>query len=111
MKFDDILDKELDKKPGYDVEDDLQCYMKDDMNFYRQQYYPTMCKCQDCYNKGEGDKAYGFILPMIDKGVDSYIKKFDLPYKANDMFSRDERKSLARKIYDEEVEAFKEGEY
>jgi hypothetical protein len=112
MNIDDILNNKMDDdKPRFNVEDDLQCYMRDDTQFYRTQYYPTMAKCQECYNKGDSDKAFGFILPMIDQGVDTYIKKYDLPYDGNKMFTMDERKSLAKKIFDEEVNAFKEGEY
>jgi len=112
MKFDDIIDSNnADNRPNFNVEDDLQCFMKDDTMFYRKEYYPTMTKCQDCYNKGDANKGFSFILPMIDKGVNRYIKTFDLPYEANELCTPDERKTLAQKIYDSEVESFKEGEY
>jgi len=109
MKFDDILNKE--DNPSYDVPSDLLCHMRDDTAFYRQMYYPTMAKCQDCYNNGDKNKTIEIILPMIDKGVDHYIKKYDLPQRGNDLITMDERKSLAEMIYEQEVEAFKEGEY
>jgi len=109
MKFDDILNRE--DNPSYDVPSDLLCHMRDDATFYRQLYYPTMAKCQECYNKGDSDKPIEFILPMINKGVDHYVKKYDIAQDPNKLITMDERKSLAEMIYEEEVDAFKEGEY
>ena len=111
MKFDDIITTDDDKRPSYDVPSDLLCHMRDDTAFYRQMYYPTMAKCQECYNSGDKNKSIEIILPMINKGVDHYAKKYDLPQNTNDLITMDERKSLAEKIYEQEVEAFKEGEY
>lgn len=112
MNIDDILDtKARDDRPNFNVEDDLQCYMKDNTMFYRKQYYPTMCKCQECYNNGDSDKVYKFVMPMISKAIESYISEYDLPYTPNELCTPDEQKMLAQKIYDDEVEGFKEGEY
>jgi len=111
MKFDDIITTDDDKRPSYDVPSDLLCHMRDDTAFYRQMYYPTMAKCQECYNSGDKNKSIEIILPMINKGVDHYAKKYDLPQNTNDLITMDERKALAEKIYEEEVNAFKEGEY
>ena len=109
MKFEDIMTN--DDNPSYDVPSDLLCHMRDDTAFYRQLYYPTMAKCQECYNSGDKNKSIEIILPMINKGVDHYAKKYDLPQSTNDLITMDERKALAEKIYEEEVDAFKEGEY
>jgi len=109
MKFDDIMTDN--DNPSYDVPSDLLCHMRDDTSFYRQMYYPTMAKCQECYNTGDKDKSMELILPMINKGVDHYVKKYDLPQDPNDLITMDERKALANQIYEQEVNAFKEGEY
>jgi len=110
MNIDDLVSNEI-NKPSFDVPSDLTCHMRDDQTFYRKMFYPTMVKCQECYNKGEANKAYDFILPMIDSGLKHYQKKYDLPYAEQDLLTIDERKELARKIYEQEIEAFKEGEY
>jgi len=109
MKFDDILGRE--DNPSYDVPSDLLCHMRDDTRFYRQMYYPTMAKCQDCYNNGDSNKALEIILPMVNQGVNDYIKKFDIAGNPEDLITMDERKGLAEQIYEEEVDGFKQGEY
>ena len=109
MKFKDIMTN--DDNPSYDVPSDLLCHMRDDTSFYRQMYYPTMAKCQECYNKGDKNKSMEFILPMINKGVSHYVKKYDIPGNPDDLITMDERKALGEKILEMEVEAFKEGEY
>ena len=109
MNFDDILNRE--DNPSYDVPSDLLCHMRDDTAFYRGLYYPTMAKCQECYNNGDKNKSIEIILPMINKGVSHYIKKYNLPQDPNDLITMDERKTLAQQIYEQEVQAFKEGEH
>ena len=101
----------FDKSPSYDVPTDLVVFMRDDPQFYRKDYYPTMVGCQDCYNKGDRDQSMKLLMPMIDKAVNSYTTKYDLPYEANDLMPIDERKELASRIYEMEVGSFKEGEY
>ena len=98
-------------RPSYDVPSDLIVFMRDDPMFYRKEYYPTMCGCQNCYNKGDKDKSMKLLMPMIDKAVSGYTKKYDLPYEENDLVPMDERKEIAQRIYEEEVTHFKEGEY
>ena len=98
-------------KPSYDVPTDLIVFMRDDPMFYRKEYYPTMCGCQNCYNNGDKDKSMKLLMPMIDKAVSGYTKKYDLPYEENDLVPMDERKEIAQRIYEEEVNHFKEGEY
>ena len=51
-------------KPSYDVPTDLIVFMRDDPMFYRKEYYPTMCGCQNCYNNGDKDKSMKLLMPM-----------------------------------------------
>ena len=84
MKFDDINPNVQDNKP-------MMCpaiytaSLKDDTNFYRKAYYPNVPNAQQSYNKGDGNQVIGLIMPTIHKGVNHYIKKFDLSYEANDL--------------------------
>ena len=67
---------------------------------------------QQSYNKGDGNPNdwINYAHEMVEKAIQHYIKKFDLPYEANDL-TKDERKALVQEIYNEEVEEVKEGEY
>ena len=101
----------FDKSPSYDVPTDLIVFMRDDPQFYRKSYYPTMCGCQSSYNKGDKDQSMKLLMPMIDQAIGQYTKKYDLPYEANDLLPMEERKELASAICEMEVDGFKEGEY
>jgi hypothetical protein len=51
------------------------------------------------------------IAPMVEKGINSYCKKYNVVRHPDELFKQDDRQSLVDKIYQEEMEQIKQGEY
>ena len=48
---------------------------------------------------------------MIDSACESYCSKYDIARDPSDVFSENDRKALVNKIYSEEIEGIRQGEY
>ena len=48
MEINDLLPADSEKKQlGYDLKDDLVCFMQNDPQFYRKEYFPIMHKFKE----------------------------------------------------------------
>jgi len=110
MKLGD-LQLQHDDSLAYDIVDDCHVHMKNDPSFYRSQYFPTMSKCADTHNSGSKVNPMKFIGPMVEKGINSYCKKYNVVRHPDELFKQDDRKALIDKIYREEMEQIKQGDY
>ena len=111
VKINEFHDGEQDdNKLNFSIVHDLHTHMKNDPMFYRKQYYPTMCGCQDKLQKGESIGPED-LMDMINKGVKHYCNKYDLPKRPDDLLAQEEVLSLAEKIYGEEMESMRKGDY
>jgi hypothetical protein len=105
------VDSELAKKIPWDLVEDTLVYMRNEPMFYRREYYPTMTKVADSHRDGAKFDVQEMIMPLIDKGINAYCKKYQLASMSDDVFSESHRKQLFDKIYKEEMEQIKKGEY
>jgi len=95
---------------NFDIVDDASVYMRNDPQFYRKEYYPTMAKMADLHSSGKSlDRSV--VLPMVEKGIDSYCKKYKLGRASEDIFKQPDRDALIDKLFSEEMEQIKNGEY
>ena len=80
----DMMDNSPENKIGgelpFDVLDDVVVFMQNDPDFYRTETYPTLVNVQKAINNG-GKFNKKQMFPMIDKAVESYIKKFKVYVK------------------------------
>jgi len=95
----------------FDITSDLHVFMKNDPMFYRRVYYPTILKIADHLKQKRKLNFSKVLSPMIDKALDVYCKKFDLPQSTKKHFTQDSRKSLIDSIRDEEMQQIRQGEY
>lgn len=98
-------------KPSFDVVDDVHVFMMNDPMFYRKEYYPTMCKIADKFDKTQGKGLGKLLMPMIDRGCGAYCKKFNLSSDPSKLIGLDDRKQIAKKIASEEIPRMREGDY
>ena len=105
------VDAELAKKIPWDLVEDTLVYMRNEPMFYRKEYYPTMTQVADNHRDGATFDIQEMIMPLIDKGINAYCKKYKLASLPDDVFSESHRKQLFDKIYQEEMEQIKKGEY
>lgn len=99
-----------DKDMAYDVVDDLFVYMKNDPSFYRREYFPAMASLADEYKKSH-KLNQRICQQLIDNGINSYCRKFNLPKKPEEIFNTDIRKEILQKICTVEGEEIRKGGY
>ncbi len=52
---------------GFDLVDDTCMHMRNDPNFYRKEYFPTMASIADMQREGSNNDPRKLIMPMIEK--------------------------------------------
>ena len=105
------IDAELSKKIPWDLVEDALVYMRNEPMFYRKEYYPIMTQIADSHRAGNDKKIKEMIMPLINKGILSYCKKYNLASMPDDIFSEDHRNKMYEKIFQEEMDQIKKGEY
>jgi hypothetical protein len=110
MRIDEFSQKDEFKLP-FDIVDDLHVYMRNDPMFYRRDYFPAMTRLADLTKAKKKIDPHKEFTPMIDKAAKSYCEKYDVARDPSDVFSEEDRKALVSKIYAEEIESIRRGDY
>jgi hypothetical protein len=100
-----------DKNLPYNVVEDCMSFMKNDPMFYRKHFFPAISKVADLYRAGKKVDANECLMPMIERGCNSYVKKFKVARAVDDVFNNDDRMTLLNQIYTEELAEIEKGEY
>jgi len=95
----------------YDIVDDTHVHMRNDKDFYRQKYFPTMCKMAELHKSSKSFDPKLIIMPLVNDGVNSYCKKYNMAKMPDEVFKDNHRKALYDKIYSEEIKEIEKGEY
>lgn len=98
-----------DKLP-FNVVEDLVVYMKNDPTFYREHLYPAMIDVQEAVKKG-GKYPKKSLLPVVERAIESYIKKFEIKKRPNDLLLPEEKMECINKLLKDEVDNFRKGMY
>jgi hypothetical protein len=93
-----------------DLLDDLQFFMNNDPAFYRKVYYPVLSQMKNTVKEG-AQCSDDMFRPCVDKAVDIYCKKFNLPGNIKSVFTDVDRDELARKIFSQELDNIDQGQY
>jgi hypothetical protein len=110
MRIDEFTQREDFKLP-FDIVDDLHVFMRNDPMFYRKQYFPVMSRISELTKNKKKVNPDREFTPMIDSAIKTYCKKYDVARDPSDVFSEDDRKALVSKIYSEEIESIRRGDY
>lgn len=110
MRIDEFTNMQ-DKGLPFDVVEDCMIFMKNDPMFYRKHYFPAISKMADTHRAGSKVDANKFLMPMIEQGCNSYVKKFNIARAVDEIFNNDDRQALLNQIYTEELAEIERGEY
>ena len=102
-------DQQLDLET-VDLLDDLQFFMNNDPHFYRRDYYPILSKVLQHVKAGKQCREDVF-LPCVDKAIQIYCRKFNIPGNEKSVFTDTDRDELARKIFNQELHNIEQGAY
>jgi hypothetical protein len=110
MKINEFYSKQEQAIP-FNVVDDLTIFMRNDPIFYRKHYFPMMANISDIHERGQSVDPIVLMKPVVDRGINTYCKKFNLGKKADRIFSNEDRSEVINKIYSEEMPYVKKGAY
>ena len=85
--------------------------MRNDPEFYRKEYFPAMASIADMHEKGNAIDPRKSLRNMVDNGCSSYCKKYNLAKNPEDVFTQEKRDAIIDKLFGEEMEQIKNGEY
>ncbi len=116
VKINEFFDQERmselrigDKMP-YNVVEDLIVYMKNDPTFFRQHLYPAMIDVQEAVKNG-GKYNKKNLMPVIERAISSYLKKFEIKKRPEDLLLPEEKMECINKLLKDELENFRKGMY
>lgn len=109
MRMNEIED--FDNDLTYNLVDDIIVYMRNDPMFYRKSFFPTMVQMKKLYKAKKELDPESVILPLINKAKIGYCKKFNIAKKPDDLLDKTDLDELVKRIYAEEIDNIKNGNY
>ena len=110
MKINDFDDNTPTELRDVNLIDDLQFFMANDPSFYRKIMFPEISNLKSKISSGEPSKET-FFLPAIKKATSAYCKKFNIDRDPKDLFSDNEIRELAIKMFHSEKDNINQGAY
>jgi hypothetical protein len=110
MRIDEFTQKDNTDLP-FDIVDDMAVYMRNDPMFYRKEYLPVVFKMKDMIDSNQAVNGETMFTPVIEKGINSYCRRYDVGRRPEELLSDDELKGLVEKLYSEEISSIKKGVY
>ena len=111
VKLVEFSEDKYEEDLGFNVIEDLCQHMRNDPIFYRKMYYPTMATMQDKLKKGEPIDQRQHMEPMVDKACQHYCSKYDILKRPEELLSDEDKTAIIEKIYGDEMEMIRDGEY
>ena len=109
-EFVNAIKKDKDELP-FDIEDDLAVYMRNDPMFYRKEYYPIVLKMQSAHKNNKSLDPLALWVPAVQRAIIPYMNKFKIDKNPRDIINKRMIKSIASKIYSDEINHIKSGSY
>jgi len=95
----------------YDVVDDVCVFMRNDPIFYRKSFFPAISRIADLHREGKSIDKKQCLGQMIENALEAYCKRFDIADIPDQMFNDNDRQNIMDKIYSEEMEQIRKGEF
>ena len=100
-----------DNNMNFDVVDDVLVFMRNNPRFYRRAYFPAMVELQNKIRKNEKINPNESLASMIEMACESYCDHYSVGRNKNNLLNDEDREILVNKIFDEELESLRNGEY
>jgi hypothetical protein len=111
VKINEFHDQDYDNTLPFDVVDDVAIFMRNDPMFYRKTFFPAITNLKNCSEKGEKINPKKIFGPMINDACTTYCRKFNIPKRPEELLDDNEKDSLIRKLYSEEMTNIRKGVY
>lgn len=110
MQIQELFPKDsLNQQLGYDLKEDLMCFMTHDPEFYRKEYFPVMHKFKQYVESGRQVQSRAF-KSLVEKAYNQYQKKFPVEGLESDL-PKDVCEEVCNHIHEQETKHIKDGHY
>lgn len=110
VKLVEVTDEKIYDQLDYDVGQDLIVYMRNEPMFYRKHLYPALVDVQEAVKNG-GQVSKKQLLPVIEKAIISYINKYNLKKRPEEIMNDQEKLDCINTLLTDEQENFRNGTY
>ena len=100
---------DLKKDLGFDLKDDLICFMRNDPDFYRKNYFPIATKFKDFINSGRSVTPRAFES-MVKHAYECYNNKFQVEGLDKEL-TKEMCEEVCNEIHRSELNFIKDGMY
>jgi hypothetical protein len=107
----DEFSQQPENKFDFDVVDDVCVFMRNDPMFYRKSFFPAVTHMADMHREGKELDKNKCLGSMVENALGAYCKKYDIAQIPDEIFTNDDRGQIIDKIFSEEMEQIKKGEY
>ncbi len=104
-KLDDSSKKEL----GYDLCDDMMCYMNNEPSFYRKEYFPVIHKFKKYVKAGKDVHPRAFE-GLVKKAFESYKNRYQVE-GLDEALDKEMVEKICNEIHRSEKQNIKDGHY
>ena len=111
MRIDEFTNATITPKFDYDIVDDVTVFMRNDPMFYRKSLFPAVSKMADLHRAGKSIDKNNCLGEVVEQALNAYCKKFNVAEIPDETFSNSDRQSIIDKLFSEEMEEIKKGEY
>jgi len=111
VKIVEFTDHKEQPKLNYDVVDDVAVFMRNDPMFYRKQFFPAVSKMADMHRAGKPLVQADCLGEMVERALEAYCNKYKIASMPDEVFTNEDRSCIMDKIFSEEMEQIKKGEY
>jgi|TARA_B110000240_G_scaffold126906_1_gene141231 hypothetical protein len=105
------IDQKDNEELGFDLIDDASVWMRNDAQFYRKEFFPTMSKVADKHREGVAIDRHKLLGPMVEKGINRYCATYDLPGSPDQIVSQQDRHAIIDRLFSEEMDQIEKGDY
>jgi hypothetical protein len=110
MEINDLLPADSEKKQlGYDLKDDLVCFMQNDPQFYRKEYFPIMHKFKEYVESGRSVHPRAFE-GLVKKAYESYQNTFKVEGLEQDL-EKEMCEAICEALHEQETKSIEDGHY
>jgi hypothetical protein len=109
MQIHELLPAEGNKQLGYDLKDDLMCFMHNDPTFYRKEYFPVIHKFKEYVEAGKMVNPRAFES-LITRAYEQYQQKFPVE-GLQPKLTKEMCEDLCKAMHEEETKHIEDGKY
>ena len=111
MRIDEFTNATITPRFDYDVVDDVTVFMRNDPMFYRKSFFPAVSRMADLHRAGKPIDKHQCLSSVVEQALGAYCKKFNIADVPDDTFNDSDREQIIDKLFAEEMEQIKKGEY